>query len=456
MSIVEKCWMITSKASIVIYLVVIGICFGVFVFPYMKMRKSAVMVSIAYIITMLILYIIPPQISNSFAYMLGVAVAFAVMYTQDRRNIYQKIFFAVTFFSIRTLAVAMAAGVSDIIADVLIFNNAIAQKMWLQYWLYVVTRVLDIAICAAFIAGSVWLINKAYVRKKDEMNIKELIMLIIPSLVGITGYSILQNYLNMYENDTGKWMYDSYGFYGALSFVHYMICIIAIVAMIVMFQKWKEKQEEQLGYELVLNQAEDMKRHIEEVEKLYQDIRSLRHDMGNHIQTLEHLVELKDTKDAAEYMNYLKNEWNAISPAIKTGSPVIDVILQEKLRQADERNIIFTSDFHYPQNTKLNVFDLSVILNNALNNCLENVNGSNPYISISSFQQNSVFMIIIKNSFAGEINWDDNGLPKTTKSEKGHGIGLNNILRVAKLYMGDISFEQTDDEVILSIMLQIK
>ena len=65
-------------------------------------------------------------------------------------------------------------------------------------------------------------------------------------------------------------------------------------------------------------------------------------------------------------------------------------------------------------------------------------------------------MIIIKNSFAGDIDWDDNGLPKTTKSEKGHGIGLNNILRVAKLYMGDISFEQTADEVILSIMLQVK
>ena len=30
-----------------------------------------------------------------------------------------------------------------------------------------------------------------------------------------------------------------------------------------------------------------MKKHIGEVEKLYQDIRSLRHDMGNHIQMLE-------------------------------------------------------------------------------------------------------------------------------------------------------------------------
>ena len=53
-------------------------------------------------------------------------------------------------------------------------------------------------------------------------------MLIIPSLVGVTGYGILQYYLNIYEKDTGKSLIDTYGFYGALSFVHYFISIIAI------------------------------------------------------------------------------------------------------------------------------------------------------------------------------------------------------------------------------------
>ncbi len=33
--------------------------------------------------------------------------------------------------------------------------------------------------------------------------------------------------------------------------------------------------------------------------------------------------------DAAEYMEHLKKEWNKISPEIKTGSPVIDVILND-------------------------------------------------------------------------------------------------------------------------------
>lgn len=456
MSLVEKCWMVTSKISVIALLMITGIYFGKFVCPYIKKKKGAVAVSIVYITIMLVLYMIPPQIDNFSAYLIGVIAAFLAMYIEDRRNIYQKIFLAITFFSIRWLTVAMAARLDDLVTKALVFRNMSAEKVWLQYGLYVGTRVLDIVLCIAFIAVAIGLINKAYIYKKDEMSVKEMVMLIIPSLVGVTGYGILQYYLMIYERDTGKNLIDTYGFYGALCFLHYLISIVAILVVIVMFQNWKEMQEEQRGQELVLNQISDMKKHIEEVEKLYRDIRSMRHDMGNHIQTLEHLVAHNNMDDATEYLEHLKNEWDEVSPEIKTGSPVIDVILMEKLREAKERQIRFLSDFHYPQNTKLNAFDLSVIMNNALNNCMENVSGDDPYISISSFRKNSIFMITIKNSFGGQLNFGDSDLPETTKSGREHGMGLNNIRRVARMYMGDISLEQGNEEVILSIMMQVE
>lgn len=456
MSLVEKYWMVTSKISVIALLMITGIYFGKFVCPYIKKKKGAVAVSIVYITIMLVLYMIPPQIDNFSAYLIRVIAAFLAMYVEDRRNIYQKIFLAITFFSIRWLTVAMAARLDDLVTKALVFRNMSAEKVWLQYGLYVGTRVLDIVLCIAFIAVAIGLINKAYIYKKDEMSVKEMVMLIIPSLVGVTGYGILQYYLMIYERDTGKNLIDTYGFYGALSFLHYLISIVAILVVIVMFQNWKEMQEEQRGQELVLNQISDMKKHIEEVEKLYRDIRSMRHDMGNHIQTLEHLVAHNNMDDATEYLEHLKNEWDKVSPEIKTGSPVIDVILMEKLREAKERQIRFLSDFHYPQNTKLNAFDLSVIMNNALNNCMENVSGDDPYISISSFRKNSIFMITIKNSFGGQLNFGDSDLPETTKSGREHGMGLNNIRRVARMYMGDISLEQGNEEVILSIMIQVE
>ena len=215
--------MITSKFSVIAILIITGICFGVFVYPYMKKKREASLVSIVYIGIMSVLYLIPQQIGNFSAYMLGVVAAFLVMYVQDRRNIYQKIFLAVTFFSIRWLAVAMAGRMDDFITKALVFGNTVAGRQWLQYVLYAGTRILDIVLCIVFLAVAIGLINKAYVYKNDEMSVKELVMLIIPSLVGVTGYGILQYYLNIYEKDTGKSLTDTYGFYGALSFVHYFI-----------------------------------------------------------------------------------------------------------------------------------------------------------------------------------------------------------------------------------------
>lgn len=88
MSLVERCWMITSKFSVIAILIITGICFGVFVYPYMKKKKEAALVSIVYIGIMSVLYLIPQQFGNFSAYMLGVVGAFLVMYVQDRRNIY--------------------------------------------------------------------------------------------------------------------------------------------------------------------------------------------------------------------------------------------------------------------------------------------------------------------------------------------------------------------------------
>ena len=73
------------------------------------------------------------------------------------------------------------------------------------------------------------------------------------------------------------------------------------------------------------------------------------------------------------------------------------------------------------------------------------------------FGKNSIFMITMKKQFLGvSLIFGDSDLPETTKSGREHGMGLNNIRRVARMYMGDISLEQGNEEVILSIMMQVE
>jgi len=64
---------------------------------------------------------------------------------------------------------------------------------------------------------------------------------------------------------------------------------------------------------------------------------------------------------------------------------------------------------------------------------------------------------VIRNSFNGaELVLDEDGLPISTKSGEGHGLGLKLIRRIALSYHGDMEFVRHDSEVELRILLHNK
>ena len=140
--------------------------------------------------------------------------------------------------------------------------------------------------------------------------------------------------------------------------------------------------------------------------------------------------------------------------AIKTGNPVTDVILHEKMEIALERGIQFDVDFHYPTYMGVNAFDVSVVLSNALSNAIEAV-GAGGFVKVFSFRNKNAYLITVENSFDGRLEIDEeNGLPKTKKSDKkAHGFGLQNIKSVAAKYYGDVLIEQKENKVSLTVML---
>lgn len=457
MCMIELAWKVATDICYIATLVITSICFSRFVCPYLQSKKGAVYVGAAYFVVMLAWYVLPLQLDNFTAYTLGMLAAFIVMYAKERSRVEQKIFLVVTFFSIRWLSMAMANTIYASLVNVTIMSEGIAERPWLQYVLYVSVNVLHVGISFLLIAVSIVLLNRAFEYKKANITKKELLMLIMPSLSGMTGYAILQFYQERYEHDTGSSFLFGYGMYGYLSCLHYLISIVSILVMVIVFQNIKARQQETAGQELIRSQIVDMKQHISEVEKLYQDIRLLRHDMGNHIQTIEHLMDKNEREEAIRYTARLKQEWQDVTFQIKSGNPVTDVILLEKKKKAEERNIRFDCEFYYPESTNLNAFDVSVILNNALDNSLEAVNGTSPYIRISSYCQSNMFMIVVRNSFEGSVVLDENTeLPVSTKQDVGHGLGLANIRRVARMYLGDIAFEQEEGDAVLTAMLQLE
>lgn len=446
----EVYWAVVSYIYIMTYFLITARCFSCFVNPFME-KKGGLKIEITYFCVMVFLHFVPFVIENFVAYGIGTLAVFAVMCVTDRRNYEQKIFLAVTFYALRGMAAAMAIMIESSISE-RINKKISAASMGVHFWVFFGTTVFLALLQYAVIRYVISLVLKVYKNKRENMTKKETVMLIMPSFLAIAGNEIRKNYetvwesLMLGENPFVVW-----------KFIYYSFFLVTIVVIIVLFQKIKEGQQETLQNEILSMQLEHTREHIAQVENLYRDIRSLKHDMANHIVTLEKLCQMEENEAARVYMENIKEKYSNAAGALQTGHPVMDVILQEKSREAREKGIRFFCDFHYPANTNLNAFDVSIILNNGLQNSFEAVSAPHASVSVCSYRKNNVFMIEISNSFSGTLSWDrESGLPITTKEGMGeHGYGLLNIQKVAQKYFGDIDVICEDGKFILTVMLLV-
>lgn len=432
-----------------------GYCFYRLAKPFMENKKWIFCVGAVYSLTMLILYIISLHLDSFTAYSIGVFAAFLVMCWIDQKNYEQKAFITVVFFSLRWFTSAIAEILYDNLYNFIGNTHYMTIHPSMSFALYVGVCLLYLVLEFLFTAISIWCILKYYAYKYDKMSKKELLMLAVPSFLGVAGYEIIQSYRNFYIAEIGK----NSNMYDVMSLLYYATAIITIVVVIVLYQSIKTGQKEKLQNNLLATQMDSIRQHIEQVENLYQDIRSMKHDMTNHVITLERLYTGNKVEEAKAYSKELKTVLAKATNKLNSGNPVTDVILQEMQNKAEKMKIHFHIDFYYPIDSNVNAFDMSVILHNALQNALENSEkAKSPYISILSYHRNNAYMIEIRNNFAGNLKWDiESELPVTSKRNiDGHGYGLSNIRRVAEKYSGDIAIDLREDEFCLSIMLMME
>lgn len=449
----EGYYLVVSKIYIFAIIIVNGYVLYRFIIPFINNRKAALFIWTVYSGTMLLLYLMPFYIDNFTAYSIGIIAAFIVMCISDKRNYCQKVYIAVTFFSLRYFSSFITEIINSFIYYLVADNIYMSQKM--SFIVYVIKLFFDILLELAIQYISIWYILRSYVYKYQDITFKEMFMLVLPSVTGLSGYKIIRDYQVLYETNGYK---PSVGIYNSLALLHYSISIVTIVVMTVIFQSIKIKREEETQNKVFAAQAESIKRHICQIEELYQDIRSIKHDMANHIMTLENLYAGNRHKEARAYVEDLKKAFSEVQFEIKSGNPVTDVILKERKNEALKKGIDFECSFHYPEGSGINAFDTSIILNNALQNAIENAGEYQPsYISVVSYRRKNAYMIEVSNSFKGEIRFNpETGLPFTSKEEtRNHGYGLANIQKIAGKYFGDIDIVQTDSEFRLVIMLII-
>ncbi len=405
----ELQWTIMSHLAAIAEMAVTGFFYAGLTKPFLQNKRGAYCTSAVYFGVMLVFYIFAVRMDYYLINGIAFSAGFGVLCWIDRQNYAQKVFLTVTFFSLHWFVFEMAEILYDNIYRYAEQTKFMAAHLDLWLALYVSMLCIHLAAKSVLTAISNICIIKAYTYKQAKMSKRELLMLCVPSVTGMAGFEILRYYRDFYIRAAGK----SIESYEVLALLYYAVSVAAVVVVVMLYQSIWANQREKLQNELLAAQMGSIQQHIRQVEYLYQDIRSMKHDMANHLLMLERLYAGNKAAEAKAYSAELSAAFSEAAGELRTGNPVTDVILQEQKNEAQNRNLEFHSAFQYPSGTTVNAFDVSIILNNALQNAVEY---AVQYVVIRAYRKNNAYIIEVKNDFAASLKWDtESGLPATSK-----------------------------------------
>lgn len=197
--------------------------------------------------------------------------------------------------------------------------------------------------------------------------------------------------------------------------------------------------------------AEINRRYYASMEQQHFEIRRLKHDLANHLQTLSALPEEK--RDA-----YLKDltENAAVSETLSyCGDATVNAVLTVKKNLMDRYGICLETSVDIPATLPFQKTDLCALYANALDNAIEacmQVDEAKRSITLKSKAQKGLFCLEVKNPLPDTISptvlrrAETDFILPTSKSDKtNHGIGLKSIREIVERYHGSVEVKTTDE-----------
>ena len=340
--------------------------------------------------------------------------------------------------------------------DILLAKSVSNTLDKLYHWTHISVIVIAV-ICVLFYAFLLsiylFLISRKFVNKDYLLQVQENIFLVLPCVAALCISVTIKMMITSVENGMTVIIYDTVP---ATRFWIPVICVLllsAIVASVILFQKLVQYNEETGKRAILENQVRQMQKEIAEIQDIYTDMRGLRHDMRSHIANISLLVKNvagSVNEELESYIGKMEETVSKLDFTYQTGNPITDIIIHQKGQEAEKKQIQFKVDFAYPPNLLIDIYDIAVILNNALENAIEACpkTEGNKQIKLHSYVKGSLFFIEVENDFSEDIIIEkESGLPVSSKeSGKLHGIGISNIQRCAKKYKGDIDIEISDTD----------
>lgn len=195
---------------------------------------------------------------------------------------------------------------------------------------------------------------------------------------------------------------------------------------------------------------------------LSNNLRSLRHDMNNHIGVIYGLLDTKQYNKLKSYLNGIYKNLQEANDIIIVNNEILSIILNNKKHLANEKMIqlvtwIEVKDFI------LTEIEICSLIGNILDNAIE-ATEKVPFDAIDidreikfvCVEKEEGWYIDCKNPFVEAPLITEEGLMTTKKNKESHGIGSRTMQDIIKKYNGTLEYSTDDINFIVKIFISKK
>jgi sensor histidine kinase regulating citrate/malate metabolism len=210
----------------------------------------------------------------------------------------------------------------------------------------------------------------------------------------------------------------------------------------------------QLEYQILNEEYKKEKDQGEEIQKLHEKTRRLKHDMKNHILVITSYLNANKYGEAKEYLSLKLDQLNQIYTYIETGNSVLNYIINTKLEYAKQNGIAVKAEIENIPFERMNSIDFSSLLGNLLDNAIEaSILSSNKEMHVNILRKRGYDTILIKNRITESVLEMNPQLISSKDSKVKHGYGIKQIKSIVEKYDGMIDFYEQDCMFCVYVMI---
>lgn len=247
------------------------------------------------------------------------------------------------------------------------------------------------------------------------------------------------------------------GGYTLLTVLHITIFAAAGVTLLIFSLYYVDRR---LVLALVGQQNAFLEKQTKAWKENEKQLSAFRHDSKNHLMCLKGLLRSGHSREAEEYINAITHTVSSFSPEFSTGNVYGDAVLGEKLALAGDGKTILETDMILPSENLISPLDLSIILNNGLDNALEACRQipeglKKRNIKAVSYVRHSCLIIEITNPLPPSKKPEKSLFQSTKENSTLHGIGLSNVREAVERLNGTLDLSVRDGWFCFCVMLPL-